>query len=67
MKNKVITNQIKEERIEIFAWCHIVRIQGKGREGFEREVGFWAKPSQSLPTFCQDDKVKPWKFEKKFT
>ena len=40
MKNKVITNQIKEEGIEIFAWCHIIRIQGQGREGYEREVEF---------------------------
>ena len=26
---------------------------------------FPANPSQILPAFCQDYKVKPWKFEKK--
>ena len=26
---------------------------------------FWANPSPILPTFCQDNKVKPRKFEKK--
>ena len=32
-----------------------------------RLAWFWANPSQILPTFCQDDKLKPWKLEKKFT
>ena len=43
MKNKVITDQIKEEKIEKkkkkMNWCHIVRIQGKGREGYARDSG----------------------------
>ena len=52
-------------------------MQGKGREGFERDVGkkrknlklewFPASPSQILPTFCHGNEVKPWKFEKKIT
>ena len=52
-------------------WCRIVQIQGKGREGFARDLGkkrenlkfecFPANPSQILPTFCHGTKVKPLK------
>jgi hypothetical protein len=56
-------------------WCRIVRIQGKGREGFARDLGkkrenlkfecFPANPSQILPTFCHGTKVKPLKIGEK--
>ena len=76
MKYQVIGNQIKEEKFEICiksvygyerrrerkekkkkkSWNHVVSVN------FE---WFPANPSQILPTFCQDNKVKPWKFERK--
>ena len=46
----------KEEKKN--SWNHVISVN------FE---WFPANPSQILPTFCQDNKVKPWKFEKRIT
>ena len=74
MKYQVIGNQIKEEKNLIFALNRYIAMKegekerGKNSWNHVLSVNFeWfpANPSQILPTFCQDNKVKPWKFERK--
>ena len=70
MKNKVFGDQIKEEKLEIFASVPYRSIRGEGKERIceryrqkeeklEKLEGFPANPSQILPTFCHGTKVKP--------
>ena len=69
MEHKVITDQIKEEKIEKKIELVSYRSntgKGKGRicqkegENLKFEC-FPANPSQILPTFCHGTKVKPLK------